>query len=205
MQRKNKIYVIEGQDRCGKSSFIDFLRNRITNPKLLVMHSSKPPKGIEDVRLWATRHYFSLGSTISKLWADGYDIILDRSWIGEYVYAPLYRGMNPEDEWMFDLEANVILHNRDLDGWYKTKQFPSYDTPSVCLAIFSDIPSNLAIRNDGNNISSKLEDLQLERDRFLSAFNKTNIKNKILVDWSETDFSPETFTNIVEKFNEYSE
>ena len=68
----NKIYIIEGQDRCGKSTAVDILRKTITNPKILVIHSAKPPRDV-DAEQWTLDYYQSLRITITQLYLRGFD------------------------------------------------------------------------------------------------------------------------------------
>ena len=69
------IYVVEGLDRCGKSTFIDFLRSQIKNPKIMVIHSGKPPKNV-DAEIWTRQYYGNLMNEITNLSNKGYDIII---------------------------------------------------------------------------------------------------------------------------------
>lgn len=166
----NKIYVVEGQDRCGKSSISDQLRTQIKNSKILMIHSGKPPKGVDPER-WTREYYSALSDVIIATHMQGYDVILDRSWIGETVYGPIYRDVHIP---LYELEDKLTRY-----GGFK----------DVVLVLLTDAPSNLVARSDGLSLSDDLVTLGAERERFLSAFNSSSIHTKLLIDWRAQDFS----------------
>lgn len=200
----NKIYIVEGLDRCGKSTIISELRKKLTNPRTLTLHSNKPPAGV-DARSWSIRHYNALVMTIRNLWVEGFDIILDRSWIGEAVYAPLYRGGSPEDRWMFELEQNVLF-NAPGEGWYNRSMVFKTRTPIVELILCIDSPSNMMSRDDGLGMTSEIEQVEKERLLFIAAYSLSNIKYKTFVDWEVEKFDNRTIQNIINKVtSDYTE
>lgn len=200
----NKIYVIEGLDRCGKSTFISELRKHLKNPRTLTLHSNKPPAGV-DFREWSVKHYYSLCNTIRSLWQEGYDIILDRSWIGEAVYGPLYRGAEHEDRWMFDLEKNVLLAAPG-NGWYTRSFVARNPVPIIELVVCIDSPERLAARDDGLGMTSDTMMIEQERLMFLAAFTLSNIKNKTLIDWEVETFDNSTIQKYIHKVtSDYTE
>lgn len=164
------IYVIEGPDRCGKSTFINHIRNNLTNPKQLVIHSSKPPKELTGKALerWTVIYYTQLIENAIAFSKDGYDIILDRSWISEYVYGPLYRNIILP----FDMMEHTISENADM---FK-------------LCFFKDSPVNLVKREDGESPSNKVADKIKELAAFDSALNLTVIKKQFIFDWVKMPF-----------------
>ena len=176
----NKIYVIEGQDRCGKSSLSDQLRSQIKNSKILMIHSGKPPRSV-DPEQWTREYYSALSDAIVASHVQGYDVILDRSWIGETVYGPIYRDVHiPLDQ----LEDKLTRYERFMD---------------VVLVLMTDAPSNLISRSDGLSLSDDLVKLGAERELFLSAFNSSSIHTKLLIDWSTQDFSQATLSKYAQE------
>ena len=171
------IYVIEGPDRVGKSTVIDRLRRSITNPKLLVIHSSRPPIGV-DTYLWGIDHFNMLLQNAINLNDNGYDIILDRSWLSETVYGPLYRDTN--------IPIDVMEHGID-------------DTTNIKLLLLIDSPSNLCKREDGESDGTSVIDKQNEIDLFNRAYLLSAIKDKFIVDWTYKIFNNESIENIIEK------
>ena len=178
---KNRLYVIEGQDRCGKSTAVNLLRSKITNPKILVLHSSKPPKGVNP-ETWTRDHYEAvLNTALYLVEAEGCDVIMDRSWLGETVYGPLYRGVSiPQNE----LEQSFLLE-------------PDYIN-RIKLLVLVDDASSIASRSDGESMSEDLTFLENERALFKTAFANTSIVNKTLIDWEYEEFSKTALNDIVE-------
>lgn len=177
-ERKNKILIVEGQDRCGKTSFIKSYLKGLTNTKMIVIHCDAPPRNVDDVNLWSMRRYNNLMRECRNLWNRGYDVILDRSHIGEYVYGNIYRGTNPD--WVFDLHQNIFFRSNSLD--YYSDDL----VPNVKSLVFTDLPENLVSRDDGNGLTSNLEGFKVERERWLLTFNELTLVDPgaELIDWS---------------------
>lgn len=161
----NKIYIVEGQDRCGKGTLIDILRKNITNDKILVIHSAKPPKDV-GAMTWTINYYKNLKATIKFLYGAGFDIILDRSWVGETVYGPIYRNVH------------IPLAELELE-----------DFISQALIVLVDDASSIASRSDGLSMSEDLGALESERKAFKEAFFGSTVKNKELIDWEYEPYS----------------
>lgn len=162
------IYVIEGLDRCGKTTFSTYLRNFIKNDKIIAIHSAKPPKGVDNYE-WTIKYYNNLINVCLNLNEQGFDIILDRSWLGEMVYGPLYRNTNIE---LSQLE-NSIKNNID--------QFK--------LFLFIDSVENVLSRDDGLSHSINVTNKLYEIESFKTAFDSSLINSKYVFDWSIIDFS----------------
>ena len=172
------IVIVEGLDRCGKSTLIKHIRKHIlTNPKTTSIHCSSPPSGSHSD--WSKDHYTSLLKTIALLNNDGWDIILDRSHLGEDVYGPLFR--NQEAKYIYDLE-NEFFNNID-----------------VRLILLIDDPIKLLERDDGDSPTANVSQIQSVLDTFLKAFNQSNISNKKVINIS--DIGGFTYLNtIVQEF-----
>lgn len=160
----NKIYIIEGQDRCGKTSLINVIRNKLTNPKVLTIHSSKPPK-VANVEEWSREYYKNLINTCIQLHSEGFDIILDRAWLGEVVYGPIYRKTALT---LQELEYSLIGH-----------------TDKFSLVVMTDSGENIAARSDGLSLSDDIDKLNNERALFESATLSSIIATKSIVNWSK--------------------
>lgn len=170
------IYLVEGPDRTGKSTFIDMLRSTLKNPYIMTIHCGKPPKDVDNVE-WTKRHYLNLISRILYLNNNGHDVILDRSWLGETVYGPLYRNT--------DIPLNFFERLiSDFNNQFK-------------LVLFLDSAESLLSREDGNSHSNDLEFKNKELSLFLNSYNESIIKNKYLVDWSSLQFSKDKINCIV--------
>lgn len=159
------VYIVEGMERCGKTTTVNFLRSIIKNPKLLVLHSAKPPKGVNTFE-WSQQHYFNLCTQAAKLSDEGWDVIMDRSHIGEFVYGPIYRGTAPTD-----IRTSLVF-----DGFFNKED--------TYLFVLIDDANNVAARDDGLSLAQNVEQTTYERQRFITAFDKSTIKNKFLMDWA---------------------
>ena len=181
---QNRVYIIEGQDRCGKSTTVDILRNLISNPRILVIHSSKPPKGIKDTDVWSTSYYDNLIQHVCDSVKQGYDVILDRSWLGETVYGPMYRNDNiplSRLEYLLSVKSNNDLVTNDI----------------IRMLVLVDDASSIADRDDGLSMSEELNKLEAERTKFKESFEKSIIRHKELIDWSYETFSKDILTEII--------
>jgi thymidylate kinase len=98
------LYIIEGPDKCGKSTFIDrqdithhcegidefiHLTKHLNSDYRIAIHfSSNDITPLESLRMCCAFSHIC-------------DIFMDRSWISDMVYGPVYRGeirLEPRDE-----------------------------------------------------------------------------------------------------------
>ena len=159
------IIIVEGLDRCGKSTIIEHIRkNVIKKSQIVTMHSSSPPKGVTDPMSWAYSHYVNL-LTHSQVMAKGGTVVLhDRSYIGEYVYGPMYR--KTDSSWIFnDTERASLESLFDLDKMY--------------LILCTDTIENRLLRDDGLSQTIDEEKMSCEYKNFIEAFAFSGIKNKM--------------------------
>lgn len=161
------LILIEGLERCGKTTMVNHLRSKIKNPKLIVNHCAKPPKGLtlQETREWSQRYYFELLVKFDQLSNEGWDIIMDRAHIGEYVYGHMYRGNSPNDVIMFWPEQFINISN-------------------TYLILLTDDPKNVHSRDDGMSLSVTPDSISFEKERFVDGFNKSRILNKLHIDWT---------------------
>ena len=109
--------VCEGVDCSGKSSICEEL-NRMLKGKQF--HFAFPRGANADQKYGFQWGQFDMLFEMINLMEDGTWLVLDRAWVGEYVYGPLYRGKNPE--YLLDLEKkwktvnpNVALFHVQCD------------------------------------------------------------------------------------------
>jgi len=150
------LYIFEGMDNCGKTTAIQSLMAKNKNPKRMVLHSSKPPHGVDPVS-WSTLYYNSILQEALDLSDDGWDIYMDRAHLGEYVYGPIYR--DTSGDWIFELEEHLEIQDRD----------------DVELIVLVGEKEGLLNRDDGKSIST--DNLLLECELFCEAFTKSKILN----------------------------
>jgi len=162
----NRIYIVEGMDRCGKSSFIRALRKTIKNHKIMTIHSATPPNDV-DAAEWTKAHYTQLMHTCVTMQKFHFDIILDRSWVGEEVYGALYRGTNFTER-DFGVPNGLKLLVAD----------------AMRLIVFIDSPENCKDRDDGLGLTSDLDNISQEREMFEMAESYSSVNSK-MCDWSK--------------------
>jgi hypothetical protein len=171
-----KSIIIEGIDRLGKDTLIKEIMNRLGY--FQVIHYQKPE--ILDFILSDVRRLMDLPDEIvndtvismaykryqqqsflnmMKLLSSDASLILNRAHLGEFVYSPRYR--NYSGDYVFDLE----------------KQSECLDTT---LLIVLHTSSFDFIEDDGLSFDfNKKDDEQMD---FIRAFEKSNIKHKLLLD-----------------------
>lgn len=157
------IVIVEGMDRCGKDTLIKHLRSKVLKrPKTTMMHCVSPPKPVG--YNWALTHYTELLSQVRKMSDDGWDIILNRSHLGEDVYGPLFR--KKKAEWVYTLDLQFLQGN------------------DVMLVTLVDDPEKVLEREDGESLSDNIDKIKAVRESFIRVHDKSYIPHKILYDYS---------------------
>ena len=98
------LYIIEGIDKCGKSTFID--KNGIDiyceGIEEFVRAAKGITKGMKVAVHFSSNDIDPVGSLrICSAFSHICDIYMDRSWISDMTYGPVYRGefrLEPRDE-----------------------------------------------------------------------------------------------------------
>jgi thymidylate kinase len=90
--------VLEGIGGSGKTTISNFIQSYYTeqNQKFVVQHF-RYPFGESDIEKYGYQHgqFRLLFEMIEKFNSQNVAVILDRSWIGEYVWGDIYRHLNP--------------------------------------------------------------------------------------------------------------
>lgn len=165
-----KNFIIEGLDRLGKDTLIKNIQHK-TGYKM-VCHRSKPLAldcyRKENNSLLRFQHECFVND-MRLLWmsedTSAFDgVIFNRSWLGEFVYAPMYRGYSAE--YIFDYENAYSLE--------KLKQ-------TTLVLLTEDFSKSKHFVDDGLSfdISKRVE----EQNSFELAFERSRIpcKKKISV------------------------
>jgi thymidylate kinase len=175
------LLIIEGMDRCGKSTLVEHLRKRyFTSHNILVHHSSSPPK-VENPNLWELDHYRSLFRTSQMLVDDYfYDVIFDRFHLGAAVYGEKYRGANPAD--VYELDTRYLR-----------------DYPNAVLILLTDNPEVIMSRDDGDSLESSIHDYGQTQSAFIEAFTVSSCVNKLHINITDNGGFLNTIPT-VEKF-----
>jgi hypothetical protein len=176
-------------DNCLKDEVINLLRNE-TGKHYHILHYVKPPsykiENEKQVKLTNQEKFdyqrslycemFNIILSIFKnenIYSER-SIILNRSHIGEFVYANIYRNSSDKElKYLFTLER-IFLETLDSEV-------------NVKLIILTDSNyKQLSIREDGHSFSGgKLENLKKEFNRFKMYFENTNIKDKKFIDLND--------------------
>lgn len=179
--------IIEGLDRCGKSTLIKNLRKRyFDSPKTLSFHSSSPPLKAEDPEFWETQHYHHLfGEMICLSLERGFDVIADRFHLGAIVYGKLYRNQGPDTE-ITNIEEYWVNFLED---------YPD----QIALVLLTDDPEKIMERHDGDSIEENIEQYAQTAIEFESAFASSLIPNKLYINITDNGGFQNTYPT-VEKF-----
>jgi thymidylate kinase len=181
------ILIVEGQDRCGKSKLITNLRKHyFTNPKLIVHHSSAPPKGVADSNSWEVDHYRETADTFHHLSAkQGYDVICDRFHLGAIVYGTRYRGLNPYT--IYSVDAQHVAKGNEK---------------KIALVLLTDSSHAIMSREDGNSIEISSLEYDQTREEFIRAFKYSVIPHKIHINITENGGLVNTYQTVVDFLND---
>ena len=169
-----KLIIVDGMDNTGKSTLIARLTKVLESlgNTTITIHSQKPPKDIapEDTSAYQHKYYLDLINMLATLKSERkYDyIILDRGWISEYVYGPLYRNRSKQEI----VEDNIVLDKKVLS---------LFNIPSdVYLIMLLGSTKFLLSREDGKSLSDNDENLiELERTEFEKGYDYSLIDKKI--------------------------
>lgn len=165
--------ILEGLDRCGKSTQAEKLLSVLHDLPVHTLHYSAP-KGFKDkaeAKDWLTDQYSSMFAMIAAMYGKAH-FILDRSHVSEMVYAPMYRGYS--GDYVLDIE---------LAAW---GMYP-YTMSGVYLITFIDEPESLVAREDGLSFASDVESKTREIAAFEAATEKSTIRQKKVINIAGKD------------------
>ena len=173
------VIVCEGPDNVGKGTQISNIKKYLEEKDKLVHvlhYSSIKGNNIEER---SKQYYKEMFDLIKFATYNNKNLIFDRAHGGETVYSPIYR--NYSGEYVYEIETN--FGNKVLQN--------------CILFVFIDNPENLIKREDGLSFSVEFEKKQNEINRFSSFFEKSNIKNKCLINIDQK--SPEQVFEIIKE------
>lgn len=156
--------IVEGLDRCGKTTQIKRMMKYFMDKPIQWLHYSAlpgvtPSEQTEFFKKTFRDMFRMILTHESTNW------ILDRSHLGEAVYAPLYRPQeNPSYVWY-------------LEGEYRIGS-----RADIALIILLDSSLENLKRDDGDSLSTDVEMVKKEIEGFKQVFRSTSIQNKILID-----------------------
>lgn len=164
------IYIFEGLDNCLKDAIIYKLRAKLS-ARTHVLKYSNPPS-IEETEKYQKDHFTDMFSLIEESLIGDRNFILNRAHLGEYVYGPIYRKY--DSSWIFDIENQFLKRIKDRSH------------SIVMVLLYDSSNEQLRKREDGKSMS-KVQDekIDLERLRFLEAFDKSFISQKLKFNLSD--------------------
>lgn len=198
-QKDTKLIIIDGMDNTGKTTLINRLTSVLQdqlNMNIKIIHLEKPPKEIkkEDIPHYSHMYYTDiLVKQLNTLYnTDEYDyIILDRGWISEYVYAPLYRNRTYEEV----VEDNIVLD-------YKVSKI--FGKQNIYLYVLIGDTNFLLKHEDNLSLSKSNKNLiNTEYNLFLSAFYMSLLPNKKTITVNDKGQYKEYLPNIVNTIIEF--
>lgn len=178
---KTKLIIVEGMDNTGKSTLIDRLDYVLSNTEncaVKIIHLTKPPKDIpeDEIVSYMNTYYDSIiEQLLSPQFYNMYNyIILDRGYISEFVYGPMYRNRNE-----LDITVNNLIYEKKLINTYKG---------NICLILLNSETNGFLINHDDDNSLSNVNDELLikEREKFMEGFNNSLICNKKIYNVDKT-------------------
>jgi len=152
--------VIEGPDNVGKTSQINNIIKHFKVPFQCLHYYSNPIKNDKYDSINLDNKIYN---TMFDIINDTDYIICDRSHIGSSIYNPLYRGYS--GDYVFDIEKSRIN-----------------DENEMFLFLFVDDIKNLIDRDDGLSHSINEKNIREEINLFKIGFDKSIIKNKLIID-----------------------
>lgn len=180
------IIIVEGLDNVGKGTQIAKIQQTMwPDSKFHIMHYSgiKSNKSPEQQKKENNAYYNDMFRILKSLhFKENINLILDRSHLGELVYAPMYRKYSGDH--VLELEEK---YSTDITFWDEIYLIVMYD---------NDV-NNLIKRDDGLSFTTNKKKKEKEKNSFIEAFNKSKIKHKLLIDINDK--------NIDKVFEEISE
>lgn len=180
----HKLIIFEGLDNTGKTTLIDrFIRIlKQLQYTYKVIKADNPLKGynideltLEQIQVITDNYYKDFINNIAEASMRFNYIILDRSWISEYVYGEIYRKQDP----LHIIENNII---------YERKLLKLYGEDYIHLYILIASAKFVIAHDDGLSLSEK-DTLKINNE--ISLFNKvmdlTLIQQK---QWMDVQDSP---------------
>jgi len=172
------VFIFEGPDNLGKSTIIKSLVNEYKDVRdICMIHFTGPHcENGEDPFEYQKRTFFAKVKKIitisqyNKLIGKQNDdiIILDRSWIGEYVYGQIYRNGNADKIINMINDCNAMLSREDIK-----LVFVRLDATPEFVIYHDDNKSFTSDYDESKRLATVTKEIKL----FKEAFDKIAIDN----------------------------
>jgi thymidylate kinase len=170
----NKLIIICGSDRLGKTSLIKGLCEYYDYKNIIIRHCDKPPKNLSakdtlNFQFKCFKQEFKLityvNSLDDKFCYHNNIIIYDRFHLGEYVYSQMFRGGDAKElkKRLIKFEEGFISHEVYL------------------ITLTADPEFFNSRESDGHELSKTLDQKSKELELFKEAHNFSIVPNKLLL------------------------
>ena len=166
--------IIEGIGGSGKTTISNFIQKLYkTYNQPFITHHFQYPKGDSNIEKYGYQHgQFDLMFKMIKHFNDNnIAVILDRSWIGENIWSPIYRNMSPvyleplQDDYKYlnniilnvYADASIIyqrLIKRNPNIYIDDPYFNKYSTPEIAINDLINKFKNIIESREDYNIKS---------------------------------------------------
>lgn len=162
---QSKLIILEGLDRVGKDTQQSLIIKNISNLVFHKLHYSSLPfkDDIQAHTEYSKRMYTEMFKMMLAFKDLNFNVIFNRSHLGETVYSPLYRGYS--GDYVFDIESEYVNDLRE----------------NLFLITLVNDPHIIWDRNDGNSFHTNEEEIRAEVDGFIRAHRLSKIRNKLMI------------------------
>lgn len=172
-------FIIEGLDRCGKSTLTEMIHDSIKdNHRVLLMRSYKPPSYYRTNKTsvaWECNHYFCKMNAIRDLLLKNFIVIMDRFHISSTIYEMEFRVGNDNYKRSMNDLFRVFFEDNGI-----------LSTPPVALITLLDDVDQIIQRDDHKSVGGMSpETLHILRSKFAAAHKECNVKHKLILDHSD--------------------
>lgn len=162
----NRVIIVEGLDRCGKDTIIKHIEKKVGSS--IVIHCVAPQGRTNEEKLrWQKMKFEHDLKMVNTTQLKNMTVIFNRSYIGEAVYGPIYRGT--DSDWIYELEEKYV------------------DLENSCLILLTADPKFIVKNDDGLSFTTDVKKKQVEIDKFKEAFERSKIQNKLHLVVNEGD------------------
>lgn len=180
---------IEGPDRCGKTTLVRKFLEWYKDYPFHILHYSYVP-GLNGPQMLERskellKEFFFLNRGLNN-----YNMVFDRTPIGEYVYGSIYRNV--------DTSSIIRMVNEEIK---KNENYFFYQT-EVLLVVLIDKPERIVSRDDGLSFTDDVDVISKEVKGFIDLFYSIQIPNKILISGENgLDFVLDNIKRFLENWN----
>ena len=162
------LIIVEGVDNCGKDFVISELKKRFVKGTITEMHCTRPQgKTPEEQARFQDKEFMRIAKMILNADTENNTVILNRSWLGEYVYGQLYRGRDA-----YSIKKMIATVESTLCSVWDS-------TYVICL--LPDCPEFIVKHDDNKSLSdNNIKKIAEEIDLFDQATLLSSFKSKVI-------------------------